>query len=437
MNKKLFGMMSLALLGAATANAAGFALYGGSTKGMAMGGAVTGKAVDASANFYNPATISDFDTTVITLGSGIEIPRADIKVMEGPNMFNGGHGKTTKTHLDAGTFILPHFYVVQPLGAGFTFGLGGAAEYGLGSEYGGGWAMDWDTNRTMIEGFVINPNLSYAVTEDWSVSGGFRLLYFSFDQTSNPIVGVDSVSHLPVQGHNHLKADNNFSDWGWTVSTRYKILDNLSAGIMYRSYIDTRVRGKSKTRVSHPNTIAGAAPVPLPDYMIASAATGRGGADLRLPQSITAGLNWDVTETVHLGASVTYTRWSSMKTLTFNIPPTPHPVHLNWDDVFRFGFGAAWDFAENWTLMGSYVFDMDPCSTKRNEGSTMLPSGDRHCVATGLAYRWGNWELAGTYGVIFMDCESQKFTDKLGREYKFSAHAGYSHQGGITLSYYF
>lgn len=426
MNKKLFGMMSLALLGAATANAAGFALYGGSTKGMAMGGAVTGKAVDASANFYNPATISDFDTTVITVGSGIEIPRADIKVSESPSMFNGFKGKTSKTHLDAGTFILPHFYVVQPLGAGFTFGLGGAAEYGLGSEYGGGWAMNWDTNRTMIEGFVINPNLAYAITEDWSVSGGFRLLYFSFDRKSNPILDFNQQTGV-VQGSNHLKADNNFSDWGWTVSTRYKILDNLSAGIMYRSYIDTRVRGKSTTTMVHP----------LAGSMVVPQATGNGGADLRLPQSVTAGLNWDVTETVHLGTSVTYTRWSSMKTLIFDVPPTPQPVHLNWDDVFRFGFGAAWDFAEDWTLMGSYVFDMDPCSTRKNEGSTMLPPGDRHCVAMGLAYRWHNWEISGTYGVILMDCESQKFTDKLGREYKFSAHAGYSHQGGITLSYYF
>lgn len=433
MNKKLFGMMSLALLGAASAHAAGFALYGGSTKGMAMGGAVTGKAVDASANFYNPATISDFDSTVITVGSGIEIPRADIKAQ-------GPYG-TSKTHLDAGTFILPHFYVVQPLGAGFTFGLGGAAEYGLGSKYGPDWGMNWNTKETMIEGFVINPNLSYAVTEDWSVSGGFRLLYFSFDQKSNPILGVNPQTMAPYQGSNHLKGDNNFADWGWTVSTRYKILDNLSAGIMYRSYIDTRIRGKSKVSADNGYVYGPFGPggmnVMVPGQMVAAGATGKGGADIRLPQSITAGLNWDVTETVHLGYSMTYTRWSSMETLVFNLPSGPKKVDLDWSDVFRFAFGAAWEFAEDWTLMGSYVFDMDPGSTKANTGSTMLPKGDRHCLATGLAYRWGNWELAGTYGIILMDCESFKLTDEVGRTYKFSAHAGYSHQAGVTLSYYF
>lgn len=435
MNKKLFGMMSLALLSAATANAAGFALYGGSTKGMAMGGAVTGKAVDASANFYNPATISDFDTTVITVGSGFEMPQADAK---SHNLLTG---ETSKTHLDAGVFTLPHFYVVQPLGAGFTFGLGAAAEYGLGSNYSGHWGMNWNTTETTIQGFVVNPNLSYAVTEDWSVSGGFRIIYLSFDQKSNPIIGADPTTlqnpiPSPAQGRNHLKGDNNFSDWGWTVSTRYKILDNLSAGIMYRSYIDSRVRGKNKVRAD------GMAYVPaygqvLPGQMIAAGASGKAGADLRLPQSITAGLNWDVTETVHLGYSMTYTRWSSMDKLVFNLPSGPKTVNLDWSDVFRFAFGASWDFAEDWTLMGSYVFDMDPGSTRNNTGTTMLPKGDRHAIAGGLAYRWGNWEIAGTYGIIMMDRESVRLTDEMGRPFKFAAHAGYSHQAGLTLSYYF
>lgn len=45
---------------------AGFGLYEGSARGNAMGGAMMGKALDASANFYNPATLSDLTGTVVT-----------------------------------------------------------------------------------------------------------------------------------------------------------------------------------------------------------------------------------------------------------------------------------------------------------------------------------------------------------------------------------
>ena len=416
MNSRLIGMVTVALSGALSAHAAGFALYGGSTKGMALGGAVMGKAVDASANFYNPATLADFTNTVITVGLCLEVPRADTEVTTG--------GMRLKGKLNSGCFYLPHFYVAQPLPYGFTFGIGGAPEFGLGSAYGNGWAMNWNTTETTIEGFAVNPNLTYSVTDDWSVSAGFRILYLSFEQYSNP-----QVPGTPYNLRNHLDADNGFSDWGWTISTRYKILDNLSAGLMYRSHIDAKLRGDS-------TTTAGTMPGAM-GHSLAGMYTGPGGADVRLPQSITAGLNWDATETLHLGYGMTWTRWSSLDQLTFKIPPQPRTINLEWDDVFRFSFGAAWDFAENWTIMGSYVYDMDPCSTRKNVGSTMLPAGDRHLMTLGLAWHWGNWEIAGCYGLILMDGRPQKYSDELGREYRFSTSAGRSHQLGFSLSYYF
>ena len=97
MNKMVCGLAAAALFATATtASGAGFALYEGSAKGVAWGGAVMGRAVDGSANFYNPATISDFTNTVVSVGSGIEIPRASVRV--------DGKGAG---HMDPGLFFLP------------------------------------------------------------------------------------------------------------------------------------------------------------------------------------------------------------------------------------------------------------------------------------------------------------------------------------------
>ena len=434
--KKLICGMAAALVATASlvASGAGFALYQGSAKGIAWGGAVMGRAVDGSANFYNPATISDFTNTVVTVGTGIEIPRASAAV----------NGKGAGL-MDPGAFLLPHAYLVQPLPWDFSFGLGVAPEFGLGSQYDDGWAMNWNTTDTLVEGIVLNPNLAYRITDDWSVSAGFRILYFSFEQYSKPLAAIGN--YRLGQMSTRIKGDNGFADWGWQVSTRYRILDNLSLGLMYRSYIDTKVRGFYGTKPKSFNTPVINAIAPYlkatPDQIMglvaagAMQANGDAGADIRLPQSIAAGLNWDVTDTVHLGYAMTWTGWSSMDKIAFNLEGGDKTTMLDWDDVFRFCFGGAWDFAEDWTAMASYVYDMDPCSTERNIGSTMLPPGDRHIISGGLAWGWNDFEIACCYGLVLMAGESQRFTDDTGASYRFATHNGLSHQIGLTLSYKF
>ena len=289
--KKLVCRTAAAIVASASlaASGAGFALYQGSAKGIAWGGAVMGRAVDGSANFYNPATISDFTNVIVTVGTGIEIPRASAAV--------NGKGEGL---MDPGAFLLPHAYVVVPLPFDFSFGLGVAPEYGLGSQYDDSWAMNWNTTETLVEGIVLNPNLAYRVTDDWSVSAGFRILYFSFDQYSKPLAA--SGNYRLGQMSTHIEGDNGYADWGWQVSTRYRILDNLSLGLMYRSYIDTKVRGHYSTHLKSLNTPVINAIAPYlkttPDQIMgmvaagAMKANGDAGADIRLPQSIAGGLNW-------------------------------------------------------------------------------------------------------------------------------------------------
>lgn len=431
--------MALAIMGALMATSAsygaGFALYQGSAAGNALGGAIVGRAYDAGANFYNPATISDFTNTVVTLGFITEHPRCDAEV-------NGVHG----LKMDPGGFVIPHAHVVQPLGSGFNFGFSVGAEYGLGTHYDHDWPLAFDTQDTTIEGIVFNPNLAYSITDDWSVSAGLRLLYFTFEQHSRP----DAVSDGKRVGsmRNHIKADNGTADWGWQISTRYKILDNLSAGLVYKSHIDTRVRGTSHTSVHSRDYSSIAQLAGTPYYAPYKAAidkgldagaashNGQGGADIRLPQSLTAGLNWDITPTFHAGAYITWTKWSCIQQIDFNLPGGDVNVPLKWDDAYRTGFGLAWDFHENFTLMGSYVYDQDPCSGNLN--CTMLPPGDRHIMTWGLGWHWENWDVVASYGIVFMAPKATPITNRAtGERYNFDTHGGISHSAGVSVSYRF
>ena len=455
-----FATAVVASVAAISAYGAGFALYEGSTTGTALGGAVMGKAMDASANFYNAATLSDFTGTVVTVGFVTEHPRA--------NSYVDGH----YTHkMNAGRFMLPHLYVAQPLPHGFTFGLGFAPEFGLGTHYDQNWKMSWNTRQTTVMGLSLNPNLAYAINDDWSVAAGIRLMYFSFDQYSSPWAAQDGSYY--GQMRNHLKGDNGMIDWGWQIGTRYKFTDRISAGVQYRSYIDTKVKGYTHTRVKSTDyadaeaqaraaadaQIAPYAGLPIyeqirqqayqkayatahqsVDSAVGSAArgnTGAASAKIRLPQSVTAGVNWDVTDTVHLGSALTWTEWSSMKRINFHLPSGVKTTNLSWHDVFRFGFGGAWDFHDNFALMGSYVYDIDPCSRRKNNGSTMLPPGDRHIGNVGLLWHWKQFELSLSYGIVYMCRESLTLTDPLGEDRKFKTKRGVSHQVGLSLTYRF
>lgn len=455
-----FGLSVIAVLAALSVQGAGFALYEGSASAVALGGGVMGKAVDGSAVFYNPATMSDFTNTVVTIGMVTEHPTADVSL-----------GSSSARKMDPGFFVLPHAYVIQPLGYDFTFGMGVAPEFGLGSHYHQGWGMAWDTQKTLIEGVTFSPNLSYAITPDWSVAAGLRLMYLSFDQTSYP----NAPGGLGVM-RNHLKGDNHMLDFGWEISTRYKINKKLSFGAMYRSYMDCKLKGENHTTVAGYNDPAIKAygsqlaqqayaqmgspygpwamlPSAVTAPFVATAEqgvreelnkgarrnTGDASAKVRLPASLSVGFNYELTPEIDLGTALTWTQWSTLKHLLFNLPGDDRDLYLGWKDTYRLGTGAAWKFYDGWKLMGSYVYDMDPCRHNGKYGTTMLPPGDRHIVSTGLSYRFcDNWEIAGTAGYVIMCENSLRKTDAATRRtMKFDTHKGRSMAFGLSLSYYF
>ena len=70
--------LALACLAVSSVFGSGFGLYQPSTISHAMGGALVGKAMDASANFNNPATLTDLTNIQVTVGFVTEHPRGRV-----------------------------------------------------------------------------------------------------------------------------------------------------------------------------------------------------------------------------------------------------------------------------------------------------------------------------------------------------------------------
>jgi len=408
-----------AALCAMSAFSSGFSLYEASTISHAMGNALIGKAMDASANFNNPATLTDLTNLQFTVGFVTEHPRGRVEVSRnGRNL-----GEQT---MDPGMFWLPHFQMAMPLPWDFTFGLSGSAEYGLGTQYNDHWPMDWNATDTTVEGFVLNPNLAWK-WGDWSIGGGLRWLFFSFEQYKNPYADAAGYNSFNY----HLKGDNEWKSMGWQIGTKYDILDNLSVGLVYKSAIDVTVEGDTDMSVRSA----------LPGYatalsQVAAQRTGSADADLTLPQSLTAGINWDVTKKWHLGTAVSWTQWSELDTLVFNVKPESNPVSLGWHDTWRASVGSCWDFIEDWKWMVSYTYDMD--CTSNDQTSVMLPPANRHILATGFAWNvWRGLELALSYSCVFMDGGDMHTSDSFENEYDLETCWGFCHAAGFSVTYRF
>ena len=389
-----------------SAFAAGFGLYETSARGVGMGNGLVGSTKDASANYYNPANLTECTNVQVMVGMSLINPFCDVKV----------DGKT-QSKMNPGWFPPPHAYIAAPVwGDKLFLGFGTYCEYGLGTKYDNNWDLQHDTTETTIEQFTFNPNIAYKITKDWSVAFGARMSYITFENYKNPIL-IGNTAMLRT----HLEGDD--FNCGYVLATQYKVNDDLSLGLVYRSRINHRLRGDFETT----GMMAGLIP------------SGDAEAKLVLPASITFGANYDFTENFRGGASLTWTEWSTINHIDFNLPaPSANTQKLNWHDAWRLGFGFEYDFTKNFCGRIGYSYDWDPSADAH--GTTMLPPGDRHIVGFGVGYKFlDNWRVDLGYNFIIMESESRMIEGSKvdPRLRKMQCDNSYSHIVSASVTYTF
>ena len=389
--KKLV-LSAATIIAVCSANAAGFGIYEASARGNALGGALVGSTRDASAVYYNPANMTETTNVSFMVGSSFINPFCDVKV-------NGN----AESKMNSGWFVVPTFYMIVPISEDWRFGLGGYSEYGLGTKYGKYWALQNDTVETTIMQYTLNPNLSYKITDWWSIGGGVKMSYISFNSKSHPGAGLSGE----LDGHDYAM--------GYNLATDFKILDNLSFGLVYRSEINHDIKGKYD--------LQGLLPPGWPSHVPAS-------AGLHLPQSITGGINWDVTKKLHLGFVATWTQWNSISDIGFNLGPYSKTEPLNWRNAWRFGWSGEYDVNDEFAVRLGYVHDRDPSA---RYGTTMLPAGDRHIIGTGFGWyicKNLRWDVG--YNFIIMQSSTRTVKGQ-----RFDCRNSFSHivSTGFTYSF--
>lgn len=165
-------------------------------------------------------------------------------------------------------------------------------------------------------------------------------------------------------------------------------------------------------------------------------------AKLVLPASVTMGANYDFSERFRGGASLTWTEWSTINHIDFNLPAgNSYAQELNWRDAWRLGFGFEYDLTDALTGRIGYSFDWDPSADAH--GTTMLPPGDRHIIGFGASYSFlENWRVDLGYSFILMESETRMIGIKNyvtggTSQHRFQCDNSYSHIVSASIAYTF
>ena len=339
MKKKISILALSTVLIAGTAMASGFRIPEQSIDSVAKAGANVASASHADAAYFNPANMSWLAKDSWALeGELTWINLPSITYTDSRSSFMNGSSKTEN-------FLVPTFFLVSPDYNNFRFGISSVAPYGLSKR----WEQPFPRSTAeeySVSVIEVNPTISYAIGEMFSLGGGVRMLYSSAE-----------VSNYAVQSSGLMvtrSMDGDSIDWGYNLAASVRPTDDINISATYRSNVDMKLDGDvtmaTNTPAPYLMKTGGAVDLPAPAVLSLSMAYTFGPA--------TVDLTWD------------RTFWSEYENIALNYStPIVHPVlnavftpsiPKNWEDSNGYRVGFEYVLNPEITLMAGFAYDETP-----------------------------------------------------------------------------
>jgi long-chain fatty acid transport protein len=382
--------LSLAVL-APSAWASGFALQNqnGSGNGNAYAGAAA-TSEDAGTIYFNPAGMTRLDEgTSVAIGATVldrSIQFSDKGTAAVPSFTVGTSGGDA-----GGTSIVPAAYVSMSLMPALRFGIGVSPTFGNKTEYSTSFVGRFSGYYADMEQININPSLAYRISDMVSIGGGanYATNEIEFRQMVPVAAGVQRTAILKGDG----------DGWGWNIGTTIQLSEASRLGLTYRSKIKIDLQGTQYV-------------VGVPGYPISIRST------LETPDSASVALSQKVGAPWEILADVTWTGWSSVKTLPVISRATgaqTTSLSYNFKDTWRVGLGANYTLNDAWKLRVGTAYDKSPVPSDADRTMT-LPDSDRIWLAFGARYTLSKAASidVGYSHIFFKKVSSSRFVDLTG-----------------------
>ncbi len=361
------------------ASAAGFALSDKSVSSLGYAFAGTAAfAEDPSSLYNNPAGLAHLDGRRLSLAAHVIHSEATYhdraSNVAGPD----------STDISS-TTLAPNLYYVNALTPDLRLGLGIYAPFGTLSDYAAGWRGRYHSLYTDLKTVNLSPAVAWRVNDSLSLGVTIDAQYLDARLEQAVDFGLICVGQLggptcnglglqPGQddGTQTLNGDN--LAYGYSLGISWDAGDATRFGASYHSDVRHDIEGESD--------FSG---VPAPFSGVFSDSGGR--VTLHLPEVVSLGLAHRATPTLTLLADATWTRWSRFQELrvSFDNGLDDAVSRQNWQDVWRFGLGLAWDVNERWRLRLG-VSDEEGAVPDKEHRAPRSPDGPRRLYALGFNY---------------------------------------------------
>lgn len=327
--------------------AVGLRLPNQDPEAIARGNAFVATADNPSAIYHNPAGITQIEGKELSIG-GYFI--SSDTSFESPS---GDRGQT-----DRSIQPVPQLhYVFSPEGSKFSYGLGLYVPFGLGIDYG----EDSPFPTLAIDGelsyLTINPVVSYQITDNLSVGGGFTFNYSS----------IELNQHLGFVENDRFNFEGNDVAFGYNLGLLWRLNKKVSLGASYRSKTDFDYRGSSNA-TSNPvieNRVRTTFAITFPEYL-----------DI--------GLAYKPNENWTLETNIDWTDWSVVDSTAFvGTALGDLPFNFNYSSSLMYEFGATRSFASGLEISGGYIFSEN--SAPDQNFTPYNPDSDLHLGSIGLS----------------------------------------------------
>ena len=404
---------------------AGFALYEGSARGNALGGALVGRADDPSALFYNPAGITQLPGTQMMAGATFIMPSTDVTTRTPA-------GSVT-TSSSANTWIPPHFYLTYQATDKVWLGLAMFSPFGLGTEFDASWPGKYNNYRAVIQTVNLNPNIAFKLNDKVSLAAGLDFMYFNLslqNRVNSAFGDLDSS----------LKGDS--VGVGMNFALHYKACDWMKLGVSYRSQVSQNVSGDAK--FTKPSTF----PVQFPYSLYFNDTKASG--NITLPDEISFGAAFYPIKNLSLEVGGIWTHWGTYNALTVEydnpiIPGYPYSQYpqavstvsktKNWNDVWRLFFGVEYKTTDWLDLRAGFVWDQEPSDNAYVD--YLVPANDRYLFSFGPGFRWKNWTLDLSYTYLYIVNRNNVPARPADYIYDSDFTNGYANMVGCSIGYKF
>ena len=391
--------MFTATVAATPALASAFALREASPGSLGRAFAGEGAIADSAATiWYNPAGMTQLEGFTASAGVhllSVQSSQRDLGTtrtvpgLPAPVATGGGNGGNPFHPV----VVVPTLYGSMQLSDRFWAGIGVNAPFGLVVDYDDGWFGRYDSKRSVLKTYNVQPSLAWKLDDRFAIGGGISIQYIEADLQN----AMPNLSPLLADGNARVKGDD--ISVGWNIGGRFES-GPIAVGLHYRSQVKHQLKGRF--------TLEG-----LLGPLAGSNGVRDARAPITLPDSLSASAVFRASEKTRILAGWEWTNWSVFDAIRIESvggnPISTSPQ--NYKDSMSVHLGGEYDVSDRLTLRAGVATDSTP--TVDAWRTSRVPDGDRIWLSGGAG-----WKLSETlaarlsYAHVFVSTEQLDRADE-------------------------